>query len=33
MPVIAPVAPQLTKPWTTLVSTPIISATLSSSRW
>ena len=30
MPVIAPVAPQLTKPWKTAVSTPTISATSSS---
>ena len=30
MPVIAPTAPQLTKPWNTQVSTPIISETSSS---
>ncbi len=30
MPVMAPVAPQLTKPWKTAVSTPIISETPSS---
>ena len=30
MPVIAPVAPQLTKPWNTAVSTPIIRVTSSS---